>query len=123
MSREHFIPFRRSDIISMCAAELPAEERESFLGFTKMLSSLLHHQFHTNIEALKDAYHPFNPDADTRAASRLSPDERVATQQRLEEELSALARAANFTVIDSAALEHLRLIGESAEQGRAQIAE
>ncbi len=100
MSGEHFIPFRKTDVITMCADELPAAERESFLGFTTMLASLLHHRFHARIEALKEAYHPFNPEADTRTILQLSRDERQAARQRLEEELAALARAANFTLID-----------------------
>jgi hypothetical protein len=104
MSGEHFIPFRRTDVVTMCADELPATERDSFLGFTKMLTSLLHHEFHARIEALKDAYQPVNPDADTRTVTRLSPDELRAAQLALEEELAALATAANFTGIEEAEL-------------------
>ena len=73
VSGEHFIPFRRTNIVSMCADELPAAERESFLGFVDLLASLLHHRFHARIEALKDAYHPFNPEADTRTIVELDP--------------------------------------------------
>ncbi|HCT81599.1 MAG TPA: DUF3754 domain-containing protein [Micromonosporaceae bacterium] len=105
MNGEHFIPFRKADIVSMCADELPPDERESFLGFTRMLSSLLHHRFHERIEVLKDAYHNFNPEADTRTVAVLSPAERLAALQRLEEELAALARAANFTPIDPSELD------------------
>jgi hypothetical protein len=100
MSGEHFIPFRRTDIVAMCADELPVAERASFLGFARMLASLVHHQFHARIEALKDAYHPLNPEAETRSVARLEPDQLRAAQLRLEEELEALARAANFTRID-----------------------
>jgi hypothetical protein len=102
MSSEHFIPFRKTDIVSMCADELDPAERESFHGFAKMLASLLHHRFYDRIEALKDAYHPFNPQSDTRHLSNLDPDQRAAARRRLEEELAAVARAANFTQIDPA---------------------
>jgi hypothetical protein len=105
MRGEHFIPFRRTDIVSMCADELPAAERESFRSFAAMLASLLHHRFHARIEALKDAYHPFNPEADTRPVTPLDTKERPAAQERLERELAALARAANFTPIDSGDLD------------------
>jgi Protein of unknown function (DUF3754) len=100
MSGEHFIPFRRTDIITMCGGDLPAEEKGSFVGFTRMLASLLHHRFRDRIEALKDAYHPFNPEADTRTLAALSPADRVAAQQRLEEELTSLAHAANYSPMD-----------------------
>ena len=102
---EHFIPFRRTDVVSMCADELPATERESFLGFARMLASLLHYRFHGRIEALKDAYHPFNPEGDTHAIATVGPAERRVARERVEQELSALARAANFTEIDVAELQ------------------
>jgi hypothetical protein len=105
MSGEHFIPFRKTDVVAMCAEELPPGERESFLGFTKMLASLLHHRFRDRIETLKDAYHPFHPEADTRTIGELSLSDRAAAQERLEAELTALAQAANFITMDVSELE------------------
>jgi hypothetical protein len=110
MSGEHFIPFRRTDVVSMCADELPPAERKSFLGFTTLLVSLLHHEFHARIEALKDAYQPFRPDADTRTVVHPSRSERLPARQRLEEELVALAQAANFVQLDTD--EFARALGE-----------
>jgi hypothetical protein len=103
MSTEHFIPFRRSEIVAMCADELPETERESVQGFATMLASLIHHRFHGHIEALKDAYHPFS--TELRAGTRFSRAERLDARRRLEDELAGLARAANFTVLDVAELE------------------
>ena len=100
MNGEHFIPFRKTDVVTMCSDELPADERGSFRGFTRMLESLLHHRFRDRIEALKDAYHPFNPEADTRTLGELSAADRAAAQQRLEDELTALAHAANYSPMD-----------------------
>ena len=84
----------------MCADDLPVAERESFRTFTRMLASLLHHRFQDRIEALKDAYHPFNPEADTRTVVELTPEQKAAARQRLEAELTALAEAANFIPVD-----------------------
>ena len=94
---EHFIPFRRTDVVSMCADELPAAERDSFVGLARMLSSLLHYRFQGRIEALKDAYQPFIPEGDTHEIRAIGPTERRAARERVERELAALARAANFT--------------------------
>ncbi len=105
MRGEHFIPFRRKDIVAMCADELPPAEREAFGSFAASLAGLLHHRFHERIETLKDAYHPFNPESDTRTIHPLPPKERRAAQELLEQELTALATAANFTTIDSADLD------------------
>jgi hypothetical protein len=85
----------------MCADEVAPDERESFDGFAELLASLLHHEFRGRLEALKDAYYPFNPDVDTRTIGELGPDERKEAQERLVEELSALAEAANFERIST----------------------
>ncbi|WP_020523989.1 TMEM143 family protein [Catelliglobosispora koreensis] len=103
MRGEHFIPFRKTDIVAMCAEE--SGDRDAFLGFASMLSSVLHHRFHERIEALKDAYHPFNPEADTRTVKPLTDDERAAARQRLEAELAALAKAANYIEGDAAEID------------------
>ena len=101
MSGERFIPFRRTSIVTMCADDLPAEERASFLAFTELLASLLHQEFRTRLEALKDTYQPFNPNTDTRTLVELGPAERVAAEQRLVDELTALAEDANFERIST----------------------
>ena len=73
-----------------------SEERESFRAFVDLLASLLHHEFRARLEVIKDTYHPFNPDSDTRSIVEPGPAERQAAQQRLVDELSALAEDANF---------------------------
>ncbi len=101
MSAERFIPFRKSSIVAMCADDVPAHERESFRAFADLLASLLHHEFRTRLEALKDTYHPFNPDSDTRSIVELDAAERRAAQERLGDELAALAEDANFERIST----------------------
>ena len=92
MTAERFIPFRKTSIVTMCADEVPAEERESFRAFVDLLASLLHHEFRTRLEVIKDTYHPFNPDTDTRTIVEPDPAERQAAQQRLVDELDRPGR-------------------------------
>jgi Protein of unknown function (DUF3754) len=96
VTAERFIPFRKASIVTMCVDEVRAEERESFRAFVDLLASLLHHEFRSRLEVIKDTYHPFNPDSDTRSIVEPGPGERQAAQQRLVDELSALAEDANF---------------------------
>ncbi len=96
MTAERFIPFRKASIVTMCVDEVPVQEQESFRAFADLVASLLHHEFRTRLEVIKDTYHPFNPDSDTRSIAEPGPDERQAGQQRLVDELSALAEDANF---------------------------
>jgi hypothetical protein len=93
---ERFIPFRRTSIVEMCADEVPADERGSFTAFADLLASLMHQEFRTRLEALKDTYHPFDPDTDTRTIVELSSADRQAAGERLVDELTALAEDANF---------------------------
>ena len=96
MTGERFIPFRKTSIVTMCADEVPAADRESFRAFAELLASLLHHEFRSRLEALKDTYYPFNPDTGTRTIGELDPSERQAAQERLVDGLTALAEDANF---------------------------
>ena len=101
MTGQHFIPFRRTRIVAMCADELPADERSAFLAFAELLESLVHHEFRGRLEALKDTYHPFNQDSDTRTVVDDGPGEREAAHARLVDQLTALAEDANFERIDA----------------------
>src|SRR5690349_13822622 len=96
MTGERFIPFRKSDVVAMCVDEVQDGQREPFRAFVELLESLLHHEFRGRLEALKDAYYPFNPDADVRTVHEPRATERDAAQERLVKELTALAEAANF---------------------------
>jgi hypothetical protein len=66
--RNRFIPFRKTDIIEMCINDSRLSERGQnlFRQFCHILGSLIHFEFHHQVEMLKDCYSPFNPDADTR---------------------------------------------------------
>jgi hypothetical protein len=97
---ERFIPFRKTSIVTMCADEVPAGERESFQAFAELLASLLHHELRARLEALKDTYYPFSPDSDVRTIAESDPAERQAAQRRLVDELTALAEYANFERIN-----------------------
>ena len=101
MTGERFIPFRRTNIVTMCAEDLPAQEREPFRAFAELLSSLLHHEFRGRLEALKDTYQPFDPNSDTRTLVELGPAERQDAGRRLVEELTELAEDANFERIST----------------------
>jgi hypothetical protein len=54
VTAERFIPFRKASIVTMCVDEVPAQERESFRAFVDLLASLLHHEFRTRLEVIKD---------------------------------------------------------------------
>ena len=83
--RQRFIPFRKRDIIELLLADgrlAPAEKR-SFRELARILESLFHFEYHRKLEALKESYAPFNPDADTREIHTYSREDKGRCQRAL----------------------------------------
>lgn len=96
--REHFIPIRKADLIELICREpgWTAVERDEFRQCCRMLEATFHFEFHQKLEELKNAYAPFDPDADTRALSRLTPDEKQQRLDGLLDQFVWLLERANF---------------------------
>jgi hypothetical protein len=105
--RNRFIPFRKADIIEMCIndSRLSKQDQNLFRRFCHILESLIHFEFHHQVEMLKDCYSPFNPDADTRLNSDYSEQKKNELQKKLVETLTAILNAANFQKITETDLE------------------
>ena len=105
--RNRFIPFRKADIIKMCIndSRLSKHDQNLFKRFCHILGSLIHFEFHHQVEMLKDCYSPFNPDADTRLNYDYSEQEKKEQQKKLVETLTAILNAANFQKITKTNLE------------------
>jgi hypothetical protein len=96
--REHFIPLRKSDLIELLVRDkqLSAAEREPFRQFCILVSSVFHFEYLRQLEDLKDAYAPFDPDADTKPLHPISDAEQVKWEEQLFEKFTALMERANF---------------------------
>jgi hypothetical protein len=97
--REHFIPLRKSDLVELLCRDkqLPVQEREPFRQFCILVSSVFHFEYLKQLEELKDAYAPFDPDADTRELKpALTPDEKNKSRDQLFDKFTALMERANF---------------------------
>ena len=98
--RETFIPFKASDVIEMCLEDgrsrLSATHRGAFRSLAQMLSSVFHFEFHHQIEKLKAAYAPFDPDADTRPLHPLTDEGIVESRKELFGGLTHVLEKANY---------------------------
>ncbi len=105
---EHFIPFRKADLVRMCLADpgLDAARRTGFSQFCELVSSIFHFEFHQRLENLKDLYAPVNPDADTLPAP--VPPEAADTRE-LATELRNVLQAANYVAVTREDLERAML--------------
>ncbi|MEP0203075.1 MAG: TMEM143 family protein [Halioglobus sp.] len=68
-----FIPFRRSDLVQLCSEQGSLEEHrhQQFLLAREKLERHFRNEFHDIKQTLKDVYAPLDPDADTRATTKL----------------------------------------------------
>ena len=100
MAKERFIPFRNRDIIQMCSQEFGDEDTKlSFNQFCKLLVSLIHYDYHEQLESLKDNYAPFDPNKDTRQINSYTEEQIDQCQQAFAEDFSKILDAANFEKI------------------------
>ncbi len=96
--REHFIPMRKSDLVDLLARfrDLPARDAELFRRLCQLLTATFHHEYHQQLETLKDGYAPFDPDADTQQMNTPPQAIREVNLDRLFLDFTALMERANF---------------------------
>ena len=65
--REHYIPLRKNDLIDLICADksLPPADGQPLRQFCQLVSAVIHFEHQAELEILKDAYAPFDPDSET----------------------------------------------------------
>ena len=73
--REHYIPLRKSDLVTLLCGdkELSPEEREPVRQFCTLASAVFHFEYQQWLEELKDAYAAFDPDSETKPLTPAQP--------------------------------------------------
>lgn len=99
--REHFIPYRRQDVIDMCLADggLPPEQHKSFRELCEILTAYLHFDFHRCGESVRENYVWFDPDSDMRLPQ--APESLAGHEEQTIELLKSLADRANYFPIST----------------------
>lgn len=98
LDREHFIPLRKHDLMELLVHDkhLPVQQREPFRQFCRVVSATFHFEYLAKLEELKDAYAPFDPDADTKAPRPLVSDDRKEREDKVFASFASLMERANF---------------------------
>jgi Protein of unknown function (DUF3754) len=95
---EHFIPLRKAELIDRLCQQpgfSPADQ-DGFRRLCQLLDATLHFEYHSHFEDLKNAYAPFDSDADTQSLAKLSDAERKTQLDLLFERFDWLLERANF---------------------------
>lgn len=105
---QRFIPWSRADIISVCSLEPPLKDQKAeFETLCDWLIQRFHYRFHRQLEQLKTAYAPVNPEADTRALpATLTAQIPAKPLPDFAESLKALLEHANYEQLNEADIEH-----------------
>src|SRR5436305_5444387 len=113
--REHFIPIRVSDLIEFLCHEsgsaggqaLHPEEQDRFRRFARSVSLHLHAIYQDELRRLKDAYAPFDPDANPKPLNPPPAERRAGCQDRLFATFCHLMGRANYTRLTRPELERV----------------
>jgi hypothetical protein len=100
--REHFIPLRKHDLMQLLLRDnqLPPEQREPFRQFGLLVSAAFHFEHLAKLEELKDAYAPFDPDADTKPGEPLFLEERKEREDKVFTAFASLMKSADFNPLN-----------------------
>ena len=97
--REAFIPYRKADIIELCAEDgrLSPENVKKFREFCEIVGSYYHFDFHKTLEAFKNNFAPYDPDSDTKARIEPTEDQLRAMEYDLKQKLNYVLEKANYS--------------------------
>src|SRR5262249_7285383 len=115
--REHFIPLRKNELIELLLAEpdLSAQDREDLRQFCPLVVATYHFEYHKALERLKDAYAPFDPDADTKSVRTVAEARRRQHLDTFFKEFRWLMERANFEELGPEAIQ--AALAEASDEG------
>ena len=95
---ESYIPLRKSELVDLLAddAELTPADQGKVREFCRLIDSTIHYHFHLRMEELKDAYAPFDPDADEPPRQPLAAAQVETQAEQVFEQFAAVLKNANF---------------------------
>jgi hypothetical protein len=74
VTREHFIPLDKEQLVFRLADWFTPEAREAFLGWTRLADMALCQAAHERLASLRSAYAAFDPDSDVRRLGKQADD-------------------------------------------------
>lgn len=112
--KEHFIPIRRAALVEELCSELDSPEQiHLFRQWCRLIEATFHYDFQQEMRTLKNAYAPFDPDADTQLQPVLTREEKEQRLDILVDRCKWLMRRANFKQLSADDI-HEALQGASA---------
>ncbi len=102
VTREHFIPLRKRDLLALWNQTLSTKERDELAALARILDAVVHHTYHERFNALCDSYAPFDPDSDLAASAALAQADGETQLVKLFVQFRELLISANFVQLSQA---------------------
>lgn len=113
--REHFVPIRAADLVEFLCHEsgplrgqtLSEADQAAFRRFARSVAGHLHTSYLDELRRLKEAYAPFDPDADPKPLNPPTPGQRTAALDNLFQTFVHLMGRANYVRLSREELERV----------------
>ncbi len=102
--RPRALPISRSEITSALVERFDENDRDDMNALAKLLAALFHFEFHEQLEALKDAYGPINPDREILKPP--PPELQKRSSETVRDVLSDVLERGNYWPLGEAELDH-----------------
>ncbi|WP_158726842.1 TMEM143 family protein [Tomitella fengzijianii] len=99
MSDERFIPFLRSEVTALCAADTAPGDRDAAAEATRLLAGVLHQRYRRRLREVEADYYLLHPPEYARGEEPPAPAARDRARARLGNTLAELADTAAYTRI------------------------
>ncbi|MDP7014234.1 MAG: TMEM143 family protein [Pirellulaceae bacterium] len=115
--REHFIPIRKTDLIALLTRELNlvGDDAAQFHEFCRLLDATLHFEHQNCLEALKESYAFFNPDAVITPLEEIDDAKREQLCDEMIDRLVGVLHRANYRKLTNEEIDHA--VGAASEWG------
>ncbi|WP_182357488.1 TMEM143 family protein [Tomitella gaofuii] len=99
MSDERFIPFLRSEVTALCAADAATGDRDTAMEVHRLLAGVLHQRYRRVLREVEADYFLLHPPEYARRDAPPADEARARARTRLENLLDGLADTAGYTRI------------------------
>jgi hypothetical protein len=105
---ESYVPFRKNELIDLLLASSPIDATAAgqFRRLCDLIEIVVHHEFHSQQEHLKNLYAPFDPDSSTRPLKQLGSRARLELTDELIGFLANVLNSAHYHPLGSKELEY-----------------
>jgi hypothetical protein len=96
-ANEYYIPFSKRELVDHLSGNIKsAGARNDFKHFCALIEAIYHFGFHKQLEAIKAAYLPLDPDSNVTLIKEYSEEQKKDCEKKLLDGIKGLLKAGNY---------------------------